>query len=221
MYNLPTMRFEDVVAATPKRGVISIEALRAMDDSPSLPSKLCRWVKQGKLMRIKRGLYAPKPPYADFPDSFLVANAYFGPNSYISSYSVMSLLSIIPERVPVAISSVVGRSTKDNIVTPTCRLQACHIPEDMFWGYETLELSEGVYLRTATPEKALLDLIYQAHDAGRKGFLEHLRLQGLDEELDQPRLMRMAERTKRPFLVRMAKEVVEMAKAEAEMWHDL
>ncbi len=55
-----------------------------------------------------------------------------------------------------------------------------HVKPAMFWGFETVELGPGIRTFAATPEKALVDLLYLEHDAADPAYLQELRVQNLD-----------------------------------------
>ncbi len=55
-----------------------------------------------------------------------------------------------------------------------------HVKPAMFWGFESVESEPGLRTFVATPEKALIDLLYLEHDAADPAYLEELRVQNLD-----------------------------------------
>jgi len=73
-----------------------------------------------------------------------------------------------------------------------------------------VDLGGGQKAFLATPEKALLDLIYLHPGADSPAYLAELRLQHL-ERLDLDELLRLAEGSGRPKLKRAATVVVELA----------
>ena len=66
----------------------------------------------------------------------------------------------------------------------------------------------------ASPEKALLDLVYLQPEGDTPAYLRELRLQNL-ARLDLDELGRLAERAKSPKLRRATTYITEMARAEA------
>ncbi len=67
----------------------------------------------------------------------------------------------------------------------------------------------------ATPEKALLDLVYLESGADDPDYLDELRLEDL-EILDLEQLKQMAVDTGKPKLMRAAERIARLAAAEAE-----
>jgi hypothetical protein len=66
----------------------------------------------------------------------------------------------------------------------------------------------------ASPEKALLDLVYSQPGGDAPGYLGELRLQNLDR-LDLDELARQADLADSPKLRRAARLVADLARAEA------
>ena len=70
-----------------------------------------------------------------------------------------------------------------------------------FWGFRYWQVSHTEWAYVATPEKALLDLIYLTPDADSEGYVRALRLQNLDL-VDEERLVSYVERANIPKLER-------------------
>jgi hypothetical protein len=81
-------------------------------------------------------------------------------------------------------------------------------------------LAGGGEALLATPEKALLDLIYLEPDADSPAYLAELRLQNM-EGLDPSELRRLAEASGKPKLRRAAERIVRLAEIEAEEYEPL
>jgi hypothetical protein len=64
----------------------------------------------------------------------------------------------LPEHVPVTTSVTTARPSRWQ--TPLGVYQFHRIKPDLFYGYRLLDLGAGQQAFVATPEKALLDLIY-------------------------------------------------------------
>jgi hypothetical protein len=89
-----------------------------------------------------------------------------------------------------------------------------HIKTDLLRGYRLTELGGGQSAFIATPEKALLDLIYLQPGGDRADYLRELRLQHLDR-LNLDDLQCQADLIGSPKLRRTATFVVELAHSEA------
>ena len=118
--------------------------------------QLSRWVRAGKVLQLRRGLYALAEPYRKVePEPFLVANRLTAP-SYVSLQSALSFHGVIPEYVPVVVSVTRDRPSRwDNFVGSFLYR---HVKAEMFFGYTRTDLGNGQHGFVARPEKALLDL---------------------------------------------------------------
>lgn len=146
-------------------------------DPGNLRVQLSRWVKRGKLIQLRRSLYALAPPYQRVkPDPFYVANN-LQRSSYISLQSALAYYSIIPEIFQVTTSVTLARP--EHLDTPLGSFDFHHIQKKLFFGYSMTKLnSQQAFI--AIPEKAILDLIYLQPESGQVGYIEELRLQNLE-----------------------------------------
>ena len=83
-----------------------------------------------------------------------------------------------------------------------------------------MELGSGQAAFVATPEKALLDLIYLQPGGDNPAYLATLRLQAL-ERLDLGRLMQATQNSGSPKLQRAAQEIAKLAQIEALEYESL
>jgi len=166
------------------------ELLSIVRDTPVFPSsfllagrasavalrrQLDRWVKSGRLLRLRRGIYAVAPPYrAETPHPFLVAN-YLRRPSYVSLQSSLSHYGMIPEFVPATTSVTTGRPGELN--TPLGRFLFRHVKKPAFFGYAQTEISRGQPVFLASPEKALVDLLYLTPGSDSPAYVEELRFE--------------------------------------------
>ncbi len=149
-------------------------------DRADVMRQLSRWVAAGKLVQLRRGLYAfagSHAPGLRTPGPYEIANRLV-PGSYVSLSSVLARAGLIPEHVPVVTSVTTGRPAR--YVTPLGTFVYRHVKSTMFWGLQTLDLGAGATAFAATPEKALIDLLYLEHDAADPAYLQELRVQNLD-----------------------------------------
>jgi hypothetical protein len=98
--------------------------------------------------------------------------------------------------------------------TPLGSYEFRHLKTDLLRGYQLVELSEGQQAFVATPEKALLDLVYLQPGGDSSDYLRELRLQHLDE-LDLEALQHQADLANSPKLGRAATTIADLAHAEA------
>lgn len=116
-------------------------------------------VKEGKLIRLKRGLFCVNPKYSQKSINHgVVANILYEGPSYVSIETALSYYGLIPERTMGMTSVVTGRSK--TFTTPIGWFSYKTIPEDLFpIGVRSVD----GYLM-ASPEKALCDYLYTRKD---------------------------------------------------------
>ena len=173
------MKFDELLKIIQANPVFSSSLLLAGRRSASdVRRQLDRWVKSGRLLQLRRGIYAVGPPYqTDAPHPFLVANHLRSP-SYVTLQSALSHYGMIPEFVPVTTSVTTGRP--EELETPLGRFVFRHVKKAAFFGYRQTEISRGQRVFLASPEKALLDLLYLTPASDSSAFLEELRFEPAD-----------------------------------------
>ena len=152
-------------------------------------NNLTRWCKKGLLEKLRNQYYA-FPEYHQMPDfSRYVANRIYAP-SYISLHSALSFYGMIPEEVVQLTSVTTLKTAKFNNPFGTFHYQ--NVKTNLFFGYEIKMMQNGRGLMFATPEKALLDLLYLNPYYKTEQDMEELRL---DEDYMQSELnsVRLAE----------------------------
>ena len=213
------MKFEDLLAAVGEEPLFETGFLLAGDVDPAgVHRQLSRWVKAGRLHQLRRGLYTVAPPFQRArPHPFLVANRLV-PGSYVSLQSALGHFALIPESVPASGSVTTGRPGHWD--TPLGTYLFRHIQPYFLTGFRRTLLMGGQEALVATPEKALLDLVYLEPDGDSPAYLTELRLQNMDG-LDPNELRRLAETSGKPKLRRAAEEIARLAKIEAEEYDPL
>lgn len=149
-------------------------------------NNLSRWVGRGLLVHLKKGYFAfaeylHRPDYAQY-----IANRIYRP-SYISLHTALSFYGMIPEAVVqiTSVSSLKTASFQNRFGEYSYR----NIKSPLMFGYEPRPMADGRSLLMATPEKALLDLLYLYPFYNDEAELEQLRLDEdyLLEDLDRNR----------------------------------
>ena len=194
------MKFEELVRVIGDEPVFHAALLKAGNETDAaLRLQLTRWTRAGKLAQLRRGVYALAPPYRKKePHPFVIANA-LRRGGYVSLQSALAHHGMIPEAVPVVTSVTTGRS--EHLKTPMGRFLFRHVKSSCFFGYEQVELRQDQSAFVATPEKALLDLVYLTPGGDRPSYLRQLRLQNLEAlrldfletfslKMDRPKLRR-------------------------------
>jgi len=172
--------------------------------------QLSRWVKAGRLLQLRRGLYALAPAWRKVePHPFLVANR-LRRGSYVSLQSALAFHGVIPEHVPVVTSATPGRP--EAVRNALGAFQFSHLAQRLLFGYARVEVAPQQFAFVASAEKALLDLVHLTPGADSRDYLGELRLQSLDA-LDARVLDELAARSGKPKLVRAAKRLAPVLSA--------
>jgi predicted transcriptional regulator of viral defense system len=184
------MEFEQLLELTSDDPIFETSFLLAGKVNPtSLLVQLTRWKDAGKVHQLRRGLYMIAPPYQKVkPHPFAIANR-MRRASYVSCQSALAYYDLIPEYTPVTTSVTTLRPGiwKNLLGFYDFR----HIQSSLFQGYRMTDLSNHQQAFVASPEKALLDLIYLTPKSDTPAYLHELRLQNL-ESLNLETLQRFA-----------------------------
>ena len=141
-------------------------------------NNLTRWIKKGYIIRLRQGYYA-FPEYKRLPDyAFYFSNRIYRP-SYISLHTALAFYGMIPEAV-VQITGVTSLKTA-SFCNDFGEYSYKNVKENLMFGYELKPMDDvrtlqfvtndtnirpfeqefvGRSLQFASPEKALLDLLY-------------------------------------------------------------
>jgi hypothetical protein len=127
-------------------------------DYRSPADKISELAREGKLIRLKRGLYVVPPKISRRPmENELIANHLYGP-SYVSLYWALQHYSLIPEAVYTVQSVTPKRRQTFN--TPIGCFTYSFVPVNYYriGIRQAAAAIEGNYL-IASPEKALCDVL--------------------------------------------------------------
>lgn len=143
-----------------------------------------RWAKNGLLIRLRQGYYT-FPEYKGKPDFVLYfANRIYRP-SYVSLHTAMAFYGMIPEAV-VQVTSVTSLKTASfNNDFGEYVYKSVH--QELMFGYDLKPVADRWTLQLASPEKALIDLLYLYPFYNTEQALEDLRLDEdfLQDDLDR------------------------------------
>ncbi len=193
------MKFVNLLEKVSALPVFTARFLSAGGDLSQIRLQINRWVKDGKIIRLHKGLYTLAEPYRKVAcEPFSIANN-LKQASYVGLHSALSWYGMIPEFVPAVTSITTGRP--QTIQTPLGRFEFRHVRKKYFWGYQQVELQFGQTVFIAHPEKALLDLIYLTSGGDDSEFIKELRLQNF-ERINRAVLRVFAEKFQSPKLNR-------------------
>jgi predicted transcriptional regulator of viral defense system len=173
------MKWEELLQIVGREPAFSSSLLKTGSVNPvDLGKQLSRWVNSGKLIQIRRGLYALSERYSKIqPHPFYIANR-IQRASYVSLQSALSYYGLIPEYVPAVTSITTGRPQTFNI--PLGDFIFRHIKKELFFEYKLIDMENNQSAFIASPEKSLLDLLYLTPGSDDLSYLRELRLQNLD-----------------------------------------
>jgi len=142
-------------------------------------NNLSRWTKKGYLIRLRQGFFAFSD-YKNKPDySLYFSNRIYRP-SYISLHTALSFYGMIPEAV-IQITSVTSLKTA-SFTNDFGEYSYKNVKESLMFGYELKPMPDRRNIQFASPEKALLDLLYLYPFYDSEKDFEELRL---DEDFMQ------------------------------------
>ncbi|MEI6456942.1 MAG: hypothetical protein WCO93_11690 [bacterium] len=152
-------------------------------------NNLVRWVSKKFLVKLRNGHYCFSEYLGEPNFSLFIANRIYRP-SYISLHSALSFYGLIPESV-VQVTSVTTLKTS-TFINEFGTFSYKTINPRLMFGYETRMLSGKFTILLASPEKALLDLLYLYPFYNTSGEFESLRLDReiLNEIIDKNTLQK-------------------------------
>ncbi len=175
MCHVSAMTFEELLARVPAEGVFRTGQILAGERSPEhVRRQLHRWCTRGRILKLRRGVYMVNERRSgDRAHPFVIAN-YLKKGSYVSLQSALSHYGMIPEYVPVTTSVTTGRP--ETVSNDVGEFQFRHIHRRLFRDFESVHLTREQHAFMATPEKALLDLLYLTPESDNIDLLKELRL---------------------------------------------
>lgn len=208
------MKFNELLQIVEREPVFGTGHLLAGDIQPAeLYQQLSLWKKAGRIIQLRRGLYALAPPYQKVqPHPFVIANRMVR-SSYVSCQSALAYAGHIPEWVPVVTSVTTGRPGLWQ--TQLGSFQYQHIKTELFSDYRWFEVYPAQHAFVATPEKALLDLIHLQPGGDSPEYISELRLQHM-ETFDLDEFAQLASHAGRPKMERTVPIVRELVQSEMQ-----
>jgi hypothetical protein len=212
------MDFEQLLSILGDETLFETSLLLAGKVNPNVVRlQLSRWTKSGRIYQLRRGVYAIAPPYQKTkPHPYVIAN-HLQRASYVSMQSALAFYNLIPDTVNTTVSVTTGRP--EYLSTPLGDFEFRHVKPGLFKGYQMTDLGDQQAF-VATPEKALLDLVYLQPDGETPEYLQELRLQNLDR-LDLGMLRTLSDNFDKPKLRRATEAISELAHREAEEFEAL
>jgi len=201
------MKFEDLLSIVEDEPVFETSLLLSGNVDPvDVRRQLSRWAGNGRVNRLRRGLYALAPPYRKvIAHPFVIANRMVRP-SYVSLQSALGFHGLIPESVPVTTSITTGRPGEFS--TPLGTFVFRHVRTPLFQGFREVEMGNRQPAFVATAEKALLDLLYLEKNSDSEEYLGELRLE-MDDGFDLDEFERLSRSFRSPKVRRAVTGVIQ------------
>jgi predicted transcriptional regulator of viral defense system len=207
------MKYDSLVKLTGAMPCFDLPLLvQAFDDRrEGIRVQLSRWIRQGKVVGLRRGIYT-------LPDSYrrasltpaALANQLYRP-SYLSGLWALGFHDMIPDRV-VWLTSVTPRVPR-RFENPFGIFDYRNIKQDCFFGYRTVTHG-GQEILVAEPEKALLDHWHLTAGEWTEERIEEMRYQHVGR-VSELKLRAYSDRFRSPRLSRAVQRWLKLA-AEAE-----
>lgn len=174
------MDYGELVALTSRMQWFDLPLLaQAFNDKrPNIRVQVSRWIGQGKVVALRRGMYTLSDAYRKVPVvPAALSNALYRP-SYLSGLWALGFHDLIPEQVTwhTAVSPRVPRRFEN----PFGVFEYRSIKQEFFFGYTAMEHS-GQEIIVAEPEKALLDHWHLTPGEWTVARLDEMRYQNADQ----------------------------------------
>ncbi len=213
------MKFDSLRVLIPDQEWFDFSTVLQLSGEPRahLRTQLHRWLRSGKLVSLRKGLYAFGPSNRrDSINPAILAGVIYAP-SYLSLQWALGFYSLIPEQV-VTLTSVTTRQT-NSFSNCFGTFDYRHVRPALFRDFTRVRLGEReVWM--ATPEKALLDFWYLESGRWTGVRMHEMRFQNFDQ-IHPSRLRESA----KPFASKRIDEAVEhylkIATSEEEQGEEL
>ena len=208
------MKFEKLLSLLGQQGYFDLASVIQLtgENRQNIKTQLYRWCKSGRLVPLRRGMYAFAKPYSgNMLNTAEIANRLYSP-SYLSTYWTLGYYGLIPEKV-VTYTSVTSRVTKE-FENAFGVFKYSHIKNYLFFGYNSVEISKRKVMM-ASPEKSLLDLWYLEAGKWDMNRMQEMRFQNFDI-VDSDTLSKYTSRFKLPRLSHVLKVWRKLVESESE-----
>lgn len=170
-------------------------------------NNLGRWVGKGYIVKLRNGHYIFSEHLDTENINLFIANRIYRP-SYVSLHTTLAFHGLIPE----SITQVTSVSTLKTAHFHNGVFSYKTVKPHMFFGYTALPYNRNKSILMATPEKAILDLLYLYPFYNSREELQQLRLDEvmLDETFDKELYFTFLERIKSRAVEKRAKLLLQV-----------
>lgn len=208
------MKYEELIEIIGPHGFFDFATLAQMtgERRSSLIVQVHRWCRSGKLLPLRRGMYALPERHCKRPIGGVeIANHLYAP-SYLSLHWALGYYGLIPEYVPRFTSMTRRKPAEFQNAFGVFSYR--HLKEEAFFGFISVEMG-GSPVRIAEPEKALLDLWHIEEGLWSRARMMEMRFQGFDA-VDPARLRTYADRFRSPRVAEAAYTWLRLGHEEEE-----
>lgn len=208
------MRFEDFQALFGDQACfdMAMAVQLAGQSRHGLRVQLHRWTKAGKLLPLRRGVYAfADPMRRRAVNPAALANFLYRP-SYLSTFWALGYYGLIPERVAV-FTSITTRAPRE-FRNDFGSFVYSNIKRNGFFGFKPVRMDRDKVL-LAEPEKALLDLWHLNKGEWDRPRMSGMRFQQV-EIVSETRLEDYARRFQSPRLMRAVAHWKRLSESESD-----
>lgn len=201
------MKFKELAIRARGWPIFSVEDCQKWfpgTDRRTLIVQLSSYVKQGDLLRLKRGIYLLNQQ--PFPHPLAIASR-LDPQAIISLETILNRAGLIPD-IPFATTAVTpGRTMKVRLKNYGQQFIFRHIKPALVFGFK-LEEYHPYTARVAEPEKALLDLLwFHRFEHDPAAYIHELRMT-MPRNFSWKRFRRYASQYQHDGLVRLAQAII-------------
>jgi len=208
------MKYDGLIKILGEYGMFDLATVAQLsgDSRSTILTQLNRWTKEGKLVALRRGMYAFAERYSrKAVNPAELANLLYVP-SYISALWALGYYGLIPERVVTytSITTRVPRTFENDFGV----FKYQNIKAAAFFGYMPVQI-DGRKILLAEPEKALLDMWHLEKGQWGESRMTEMRFQNYDV-VSIPKLRRYADRFDSPRLAGAVETWRKISISEAE-----
>lgn len=208
------MTFDALIGMFAKYGLFDLTSAIQLsgDDRNTVRVQLHRWSKEGKLIALRRGMYAFAQRYGQQElNPAELANLMYVP-SYISTFWALGYYGLIPEKVVTytSVTTRVPRTFSNKLGT----FKYQNIKASAFFGFVSASIGERKVL-LAEPEKALLDMWHLGLGQWDENRMKEMRFQNF-EVINIDKLRAYSSKFVSPRLTRAVLTWESLARMETE-----
>lgn len=152
-------KVKKILRELPYFGVSEVAQLLVIENSQA-SQVLARWIKSGRVIRVKRGIYVSYESYLSDRNQLDYLGMVAGivqPSSYLSREYVLQKYGVLSE-ASYLVTLVTSKNTQ-SVTNAMGTFEYRHIKPNLYGGYREFVVS-GVMVREASVVKALFDYLY-------------------------------------------------------------